>query len=147
MGENVENITPFGEGRGMTRARFIATNMIAKAQEEFEDEDSPPESNSFPYQHLGDAEYDSDDPRSFGGLYYWDQGGDGKFRMWDWLRLGLFHLIRFVGFVGLVLANFFGFQSRFQWAVDLVEREEIKREEEALERVRARGFKTTTARD
>ena len=86
----------------------------------------------------GDDPYDSDDPRSFGGEYYWTQAGGSNnvgvpVRLRDNCRWMTFHVYRAGGFVLLVLQHFFGLnKSRFQWAVDLVESETRRRDALAL---------------
>lgn len=84
------------------------------------------------------TEYDSDDPRSFGGPYYWNspkRTGLCK-RSLDLTRLAAFRFARAVSFVALVAAHFFGWnRSRFQWAVDLVDKERDRREQDALDRM------------
>jgi hypothetical protein len=88
---------------------------------------------------LGDDPYDSDDPRSFGGEYFWNAGRPASlFRKGrDYCRYLLFHLFRMLGFIVLVVQNFFGLNhSRFQWAVDLLEQETAARDAVTLERSR-----------
>jgi hypothetical protein len=118
---------------------------MEKAQQ-FEEEDGEhdePRHHFAPtdYAYVGNADYDSDDPRSLGGLYYWDLGAKRPLtlatRVYDWFRLLAYHMYRACEFAFLVFRHFFGFQSRFQWAVDLLEREESQMEEEAVERTNA----------
>ncbi|KAH9261497.1 hypothetical protein BASA81_000153 [Batrachochytrium salamandrivorans] len=88
-------------------------------------------------RQLRDLGYDSDDPRSFGGEFYWGMGDGAQSsiatKLYDLVRFVVFHLYRALGFCGLVVLHFFGFQSRFQWALDLVEKEEMRLEQQALE--------------
>lgn len=107
---------------------------MEKAQQ-FEDEDLLCDRRLFDFAE----EYDSDDPRSMGGPYYWmvttpAVNASISTKLYDIVRYCTFYLGRFLGFLLLVITHFFGFQSRFQWAVDLVEREEIRLEQDAMDR-------------
>lgn len=87
-------------------------------------------------RQLRESGYDSDDPRSLGGEFYWGMANGAQrspgAKLLDWVRFAAFHLYRALGFCALVVLHFFGFQSRFQWAVDLVEKEEMRLEQQAL---------------
>lgn len=124
------------------------------------DEEDPDDEYVFDADEEDNNSFDSDDPRSFGGEYYWDDhvylppalgAGSGAVttsgnqsvsmgRMCrDNMRLWLFYLLRGFGFMILVLQHFFGLnKSRFQWAVDLVEEEKARRDERILSRAARR---------
>jgi hypothetical protein len=122
-------------------ARALAERMIDKAAESDEDNSDVDLAAGDEDEYSEDG-YDSDDPRSFGGQYYWDEPNHATSiaqKSKDLFRLLAFHIYRFLEFVLLVLSHFFGFnQSRYQWAVTLVEKEKDRRENAALERLMVR---------
>ena len=120
-----------------TEASNVARRMLQHAKEDEEGiEDDPLDFERIEEILLEESAYDSDDPRSFGGPYYWDLYNHNvsifkKIR--DYVRLFIFYIIRSVGFFLLVMQHFFGLnKSRFQWAVDLAEKEVERREKAAL---------------
>jgi len=123
-------------------ARAIARRIIDHAeQDSFESEYTEKDFEYLIEEH--ENAYDSDDPRSFGGKYYWDDYDDGnahvKTKLYDRCRLVLYYLIRTAGFILLILQHFFGFnRSRFQWALDLAEEEKIRRENSLIEKYNSR---------
>jgi len=141
---------------GNAVARTVARRMIEQAiqdqeengsDESIADDDNEPDEEEYGFDadEEDNNSYDSDDPRSFGGEYYWDRTTDlGRQdnaqvtvrRVFsDHVRLWVFHLLRAFGFIILVLQHFFGLNhSRFQWAVDLVEQERARRDMEVLSR-------------
>jgi hypothetical protein len=122
--------------RMMERAQEIQREEQANSSDEEEegflggDEEDPDDGV---FLDNNDDPYDSDDPRSFGGKFYWDDATLSKVnfltKVKDNTRFVFFHVLRAIGFFILVLQHFFGFnKSRFQWALDLVEKEQIRRE-------------------
>jgi len=133
-------------------ARSVARRMIERAQNLAEEEahsseeeiDEENKDVAFEEELLraGDDPYDSDDPRSLGGEYYWnanEQQASLSRRARDNCRYGAFHIYRAASFFLLVFQYFFGLnKSRFQWAVDLVEKETLRRDMQILGRTATR---------
>uniref|UniRef100_A0A7S3PRD9 Uncharacterized protein n=1 Tax=Aplanochytrium stocchinoi TaxID=215587 RepID=A0A7S3PRD9_9STRA len=88
-----------------------------------------------------DDGYDSDDPESW-GPYYWSTDENGtlqkidasaKDKVVDNIKYYSFKASRGVNFAGEVLINFFGLdQSKYQWMIDQIEREQHEEEEARL---------------
>lgn len=125
--------------RIITKATELEKQQASEqgAQVSFLDENAAPGLSEDDFL-LEDIDYDSDDPRSLGGPYYWDhpreEGHTSLLRKGrDNCRYIVFHVQRGVGFAMLVLQHFFGLhKSRFQWALDLAEEEQTRREQQAM---------------